>query len=92
MKKFIFIVLCLVTILGLSGLIVNRYQELKPVEMTVSKSHYDDAVNALRIHDAVNAKNLTIYQGKIDDLTTQKTNLCTALKATKNAVVPAICQ
>jgi hypothetical protein len=80
---------------GLVGYSVYLYQSQPnrhpaPTEsVSQLKQQRDDAVKAVRVHDAVNKQNEDELKNSVFNLSAQKTTLCTQLKAAR--MVNAIC-
>lgn len=86
MKHIPLIILILVAV-GLVGLGTYQYtHRTKPNQgITVSEAvkERNQAVDLMNLHDAVNKTNLDNATTQLANLTNQKTNICTQLKANK---------
>lgn len=92
MRYKVIIVVCILLLIGLLGFTVKQYSDShKPVVM-VPVTKYQQTLDVLKLHDAVNAQNVINYQAKVADITSKRDQLCIAIKTTKLVVNPALCQ
>lgn len=95
MKYKVIMVICILLLIGLFGYTIEQYnlshKAVKPVAM-VPASSYQEALDVLKLHDAVSAQNDINFNAKIVDLTSKRDQLCTAIKTTKLVINPALCQ
>ena len=89
MKNTVIISIAVLVVVGAFGFSVYQYQHRPTVAPnSVSTSKYNQAVQAVVLHDAVNAKALSDEQGQVKTLTAQKAAICAAAKP---KVVIALC-
>lgn len=90
MKKSIFIVVSLLIVLACFSVAVVEYHNHKVTQVAAVNSAVKTANDTLRVHDAVNARNMLLANNQIVTLQNQKATICVQVKTAK--LVQPLCQ
>lgn len=92
MKKLVLTTLAVLVLLGFTAYAVVKYDRHKQQVKVAQTNQVTQLRAELKLHDAVNAKDLQLTQADLSAANAKHTQLCAVLKTTKAVYSPTLCQ